>query len=315
MRDMDIRELDLNLLSALHALLEHESVSAAARALGVTQPAMSRTLQRLREALGDPLLVRAGRGVVPTERARALRAPVEEAVRAVRKVFAAPGAFDPATATGELVVALGDEAQVAFADAIVRAVWADAPGVDVRVRRLGAASIEEGRRGLLDLAIAPDLSVLPPIAGAVDYGELVAKPLYTRRFVVAGAARRWPGPLSLEAFLAARHVIVSFEGGGRGFVDELLAARGLSRRVALSVTSFTSAIQLVASTDLLATVPREILPDGEVVAHPPPIPVPPLPMLALWHPHRTTDPRHRFLREAVMRAVRERAARWATGVG
>lgn len=310
MEGIDLRGLDLNLLVALDRLLEHGNVTAAARDLGVTQPAMSRTLQRLRDALGDPLLVRVGRGVVPTDRARALRGPVTEALASVQRVFAPPDVFDPATARGEVAIALGDEAQVAFADAIVRAVWDAAPGVDVRVRRLSAASLDEGRRGVLDLAIAPDLAPLPAIAGAVPYDDFVARPVYTRRFVVA--RRPGQGPLSLDAYLAAAHVIVSFEGGARGFVDDLLAARGLSRRVAATVTSFPSAARLVATTDLVATLPEEIVHTApDLVAFPPPIELPTLAILCVWHPRRTPDARHRFFRELVMRAVRARAAGWS----
>ncbi len=316
MSDIDLRTLDLNLLLALDRLLAHGSVTDAARDLGVTQPAMSRTLQRLRDALGDPLFVRVGRGLVPTDRARALAEPLEESLAAVRRVFAPPQAFDPATDRGELVLALGEEAQVAFADAIVRAVWAQAPGIDVRVRVLSEASLDQGRRGQLDLAIAPDLSALPSRAGGVPTPDFVARPLYTRRFAVLRSART-PAPLDLDAYLAARHVIVSFEGGRRGFVDDLLATMGHTRRVAATVTSFPSAARLVAATDLVATMPEELayLEGGALVATPPPFDIPSLPMHLLWHARRTADPRHRVLREVVRRAVLGRVASWPSMPG
>lgn len=314
MEGVDLRNLDLNLLLALDAVLEHGSVTDAARSLGVTQPAMSRTLQRLREALGDPLLVRVGRGSVPTDRLRALRIPVTDALRALQRVFEPPEAFDPATARGELSLALGDEAQIAYADTILAAVWARSPAVDVRFRPLSAASLDEGRRGILDLAIAPDLSALPPGAGPVDFADFVVQRLYVRQFVVASSASRPRQPITLDEYLAASHVIVSFDGGGRGFVDDLLAERGLSRRVAASVTSFPSAVRLVARTDLLATVPEEVVHtvQADVVAAVPPIVLPSIPMLAVWHPRRTPDPRHRFFREVVASAIRERSGSWTT---
>jgi DNA-binding transcriptional LysR family regulator len=305
---IDLRALDLNLLVALDALLRQGNVTAAARDLGVTQPALSRTLQRLRDTLGDPLLVRVGRGVVPTDRARALAEPLADALRAVQRVFSPPDEFDPGTARGELTIGLGDEAQFAFADAIVGAIWAHAPHVDIRVRALTAASLDEGRRGVLDFAIGPDLSPLPAIAGSVDYRDFVVKHLYTRRFVVVSSARNPRRSLTLAQYLAAHHVIVGFDGGGRGFVDDLLAAEGHTRRVAATVTSFSSAVNLVANTDLLATVPLELVrvSNAAVVAVEAPFPLPTLPMLCVWHPRRTADPRHRFLREVVMRAVIER---------
>ncbi len=314
MDGVDLRGLDLNLLVALDRLLERRSVTAAARDLGVTQPAMSRTLTRLREAVGDPLLVRAGRGVVPTDRALALRGPTTEALRAAQRVFAPPDRFDPATATGTFALALGDEAQVAFADLIASALWAASPGLDVRIRPLSAVSLDDGRRGALDLAIAPDLAALPSVAGPVTYDEFVTRRLYGRRFVVAGAAARWTFPVPLEAWLAASHAIVSFEGGGRGFVDDLLAARGLRRRVAATVTSFPSLARLVARTELLAILPEEVArTSGEALAWgPPPLPVPELPMLAIWHPGRTPDARHRFYRERVASCVAERVSAWGS---
>lgn len=306
---MSLAALDLNLLVALDALLRLGSVTGAARELRLSQPAMSRTLQRLREVLGDPLFVRVGRGVVPTDRARVLAVPVSEALDAARRVFAPPPTFDPGTARGEFVIGLGDEAQVAFADAILAAVWASAPGVDLRIRRLTEASLDEGRRGTIDLAIGPDLAALPATAGAVDYSDFVAKRLYSRRFVIASRA---PGPFDIDAFCAARHVIVSFEGRGRGFVDDLLATLGRSRRVAASVTSFPSAASLVASSDLLGALPEEVVYTCAPGLHvsPPPFRVPELPMLLLWHPRQNADPRHQFLRERVAAAVTERVSRW-----
>jgi DNA-binding transcriptional LysR family regulator len=306
---MSLTALDLNLLVALDALLRLGSVTDAARELHLSQPAMSRTLQRLRDVLHDPLFVRVGRGVVPTERARALTVAVSDALDAARRVFAPPPTFDPATARGEFVLGLGDEAQVAFADAILAAVWAAAPGIDIRIRRLTEASLDEGRRGTIDLAIGPDLAALPATAGAVDYSDFVAKRLYTRRFVIASRA---PGPFDLDTFCAARHVIVSFEGGGRGFVDDLLAMIGRSRRVAASVTSFPSAASLIVSSDLLGALPEEVAytcaPGLHVSA--PPFDVPELPMLLLWHPRQNADPRHQFLRERVAASVVARVAGW-----
>lgn len=315
MQSIPLGDLDLNLMVALECLLRRRSVTAAARDLGLSQPATSRTLQRLRDALGDPLLVRVGRDLVPTDRALALEQPVADALRAARRVFAPPTAFDPATATGELHIALGDEAQVALADAIVAALRTATPGIDVRIRPLTVATVDEGRRGVIDLAIAPDLSALPALAGAPDLSDFVVQPLYRRRFVVASARKRPRLDLDLDAYVAASHVIVSFEGGGRGFVDDILATLGRSRRVAVSLTSFLSAASLIAATDLIGTMPEEVvhLHRETLVACTPPLPLPDVPILAVWHPRRTADPRHRFLREVVKGAIRQRASEWLPG--
>ncbi len=298
---MDLRSVDLNLLVVLERLLARGSVTAAARDLRLSQPAVSRSLERLRELFADPLLVRSGRGLVPTPRAQSLSAPLAEALTATRAVFHAHPSFDPAQAQGEFTLALGDELIAGFGPAIACAVWAAAPGVDLRVRRLGVESVEHGRLGLVDLAITPDLGPLPARAGGVDLGEFHARRLYTRRFCVAWSPRHPRPPPDLDAYCAARHVIVSFEGGGIGFVDDLLAASGRRRRVAASVPSFTAAAALVAATDLLATLPSEAA--VGLCTAPPPLTLPELPVLLAWHPRLHADPRHRFLRERVAAAV------------
>ena len=313
MTRIDLRGLDLNLLVVLERVLARESVGAAATDLGLSQPAVSRSLQRLRDALGDPLLMRVGHEMVPTERAKALAGPVAFALEAARRVFEPPDAFVPALAGGTLVIAMGDEAQVSLGDAIFAGVWAACPGVDLRVTALSAATVEQGRRGEIDLAIAPDLRGLPLIAGAPDTSEYVHRSLYTRRFVVAEAAGRSGAPMDLERWLAASHVIVSFEAGGRGFVDELLEARGLRRRVAASVTSFMAAARLVAATDLVCVIPEEVAWTVGVplTVHPSPLPLPSIPIQMLWHPRLASERRHRFLRDRVAEAVGARAAAWA----
>jgi DNA-binding transcriptional LysR family regulator len=310
---MSMPPFDLNLLVALDRLLATGSVTTAAKEIGVTQPAMSRALRRLRDATGDPLFVRVGRGVVATERALALREPVAEALAAARRVFDRPRPFDPKTATGEVKIALGDETQVAFSDAILEELWRSAPRLDVRVRRLAYETLDEARRGIVDLAIAPDLSVLPATAGRVDYSDFVARPLYKRRFLVASSPRHPRPRLSLAEYAAADHLVVGPEASGRGFVDDLLEERGLTRRVAATVTSFTNGAHVVARTKLIATLPEEVLRAAAVrlVVTRPPLPIPLLPMLLIWHPRFTTDPRHRFVREVVVRAVGARAPRRA----
>ncbi len=306
---MDLRQVDLNLLVAFERVLSLGSVTLAAKDLGVTQPAMSRTLQRLRDSLGDPLFVKVGRSLVPTDRARALQEPLTEALQAVGRVLEPPSDFDPKTATGTFTLALGEEAQVAFVDTIVKAIWAEAPNIDVRVRPLAYQTLEDGRRGIVDVAICPEFSALP--GPKVDLSEMVQKKLYTRSFVVV-RARRHPKRLTLSQYAAASHVIIASDGAGRAFVDDMLEALGQRRRVAATVTSFPIAARLVANTDLVATLPADVVHTSglELVAHTPPFSIPRIPMMLLWHPRRTSDARHRFLRTLVHDAVRDRAATW-----
>jgi DNA-binding transcriptional LysR family regulator len=306
---MNLREADLNLLVAFERLLALGSVTRAARELGVTQPAMSRTLQRLRDSLGDPLFVRVGRTLVPTDRAKALQEPLGEALRAVGRVLEQPPAFDPKSATGTFTLALGEEAQVAFVETIVETIWAAAPGIDVRVRPLALQTLEDGRRGIVDVAICPEFSALP--GPRVDLSEMVQKKLYTRSFVVV-RSRRHSKRLTLARYAAASHVIVASDGAGRAFVDDMLEELGYRRRVAATVTSFPIAARLVASTNLVATMPEDVVRTSglELVAHAPPFTIPRIPVMLLWHPRRTPDARHRFLRTLVHDAVRRRTASW-----
>ena len=309
MEGMNLGQIDLNLLVAFERVLALGSVTRAAKELGITQPAMSRTLQRLRDALGDPLFVKVGRTLVATDRARALQEPLTEALRAVGRVLEPPPVFDPKTATGTFTLALGEEAQVAFVDTIVTTIWSQAPNIDVRVRPLGYQTFEDARRGAVDVAICPEFSALP--GPKVDFSELVQKRLYTRSFVVA-RSRRHPKRLSLAQYAAASHVIIASDGSGRAFIDDMLEELGHRRRVAATVTSFPIAARLVADTDLVATLPEDVVRTSglALTAHTPPFAIPQLPVLLLWHPRRTPDARHRFLRTLVHDAVRERAASW-----
>ncbi len=299
-------DVDLNLLLVLERLLSRQSVSEAARDLGLSPSATSRALQRLRDTLGDELLVRAGNRLVPTELARELVGPASRAVEAAREVFGRERTLDPSEATGDFVVALGAELQQALLPGIYEHVRAAAPGVDLRVRELSMQTADEGRRDLVHLAIGPDLSVLPSVPGLPDLEEFVRRDLYERRFVVVGSKTAWPQAPDLPQYLAADHAIVAADADGRGFMDDLLAKRGLSRRVACTVTSFAAVLALVRATRVLALVPSEIL--GEelgsgLAQHAPPIPVPAMAMRLLWHPRHTTQPRHRALRSLVAAAV------------
>jgi DNA-binding transcriptional LysR family regulator len=305
---MDLAALDLNLLLALDRLLETGSVTSAARQLGITQPAMSRTLARLRDATGDPLFVREGRTLVPTPRARSLAPDVAAALEAARRVFAHPETFDPRTARGEVRIAIGDETQAAFADAILTALWRRAPGLDVRIRALSLSSLAESRRGEIDLGLTPDLSGLPPGQRGPDLSELVTRRLYVRRFVVVSSPRHPVRRWTLARYAAANHLVAGPEATGRGFVDDLLEALGHRRRVAAAMTSFRTAAQVVARTDLIATLPDDVIRTAgiELVVAKPPLPLPQLPMMLVWQPRHTTDARHRFLRETVAAAILSR---------
>ena len=300
-------DVDLNLLLVLERVLHRESVALAAQDLGLSPSATSRALQRLREALADPLLVRSGNRLTPTERAAALLAPASRAVEAARQVFLANRTFDPNRSSGEIVLGLGDELQQALFPALFERLHAEAPGIDVRIRGLSMQSADEGRRDALHLAIAPDLTVIGTIRGLPDVSDMVRQRLYQRRFVVIGAAEAWPEAPDLDAYAAAEHAIMTDEAGDRGFYDDVLANHGRSRRVTCSLTSFAAIASLVRTSRLLALLPAEVLPTfgHGLVAYPPPVPIPAMDMCLMWHPRHTTQPRHRFVRRIVAEVAEE----------
>jgi DNA-binding transcriptional LysR family regulator len=299
-------DLDLNLLRALDRLLTSGSVSVAARSLGIGQPAMSKQLERLRQVTQDPLLVRAGRTMVLTERALALKPAVQDALVAVEAALRAPARFDPSSAQGSFALAVGEESLAVLAVPLTRLFRAQVPGIDLRLRQLRRESLTELDAGRLDLVVMPDLRPLPGFS-VPDVSRFVARPLFDERFVVISAdRRRW----TLSRFLQAAHVLPAPLGENDvGTVDTLLARQGLKRRVVLTVPSFEAAVRVVAGSDLIATVPSRLAKAlGGTFQAPPPLELPELRINMLWHPRLTTDPRHAFVRTLLPRAVGQEAS-------
>lgn len=289
--------IDLNLIVALHALLEEHSVTAAARRVGLSQPAMSHALARLRDHLGDPLLIRSGRSMVPTARAAALLPAVRRAVAELEQLL---GASD--VAPGALQISLrlvaDDAVGTTWLPELVRELASVAPGVELDVLPRGAPGRKAlVRRGEADLAVG-DFSG----AGL----DLCRAPLYDDRWV---CVVRSDHPLarapSARAFAALPHLIVSPTGGRRGLVDVALERIGLERRVPLAVPHFATALAVVQATDHVLTTHGRL-----IEAHPlqlrafsPPVALPPIVVSMLWHPRTDPDPVHRWFRGVVSRVA------------
>lgn len=301
---MDLARVDLNLLVALDRLLTHLSVTRAAASLGVGQPALSKTLEKLRDLFEDDLMIRSGHTMVRTPRANELHPKVRAALEAVDEALRPAAPFDPKTARGVVPLALGDDAQSALLVPLALALRREAPGLDLRVRGLNYDLPDLIERGTVHLAVVPDLQRLPGMP-VPDLSRFVVKPLYRERFVVAS---RQPRRFSLKSFTAADHVLVAPTSTTElGFVDKLLADQGLSRRVALTVTTFHQAIEVVAQSDLIATLPARAVRMSlrKIHAARPPLRLPELDALMVWHPRSTTDARHRFARDLIKRVVSE----------
>lgn len=289
---------DLNLLITLDVLLAEGSVAGAARRLRLSPSAMSRALARLRETTGDPLLVRAGRRLVPTPRAIELRDPVSRLVQDARAVLRPVEALDPARLARSFVLRTSEGFVENFGAALIARVGAEAPGVRLRFLPKPDKDSAPLRDGLVDLETG--------VIGRATAPELRVQALFRDRFI--GVVREGhplcTGEVTPARYAAGRHVLVARQGVERGPVDEALKAVGLERQVATTVGGFSTALALVRSTDLIASVPERhtgLLRAG-LFSFALPVPVPEITVSMLWHPRLDGDPAHRWLR-GVVRAV------------
>ena len=286
---------DFNLLLTLDAVLTEGSVARAARRLHLSPSAMSRALARLRETTGDPLLVRAGRGLVPTPRAIELRQRVSALVQEVEAVLRPSETLDLRTLDRTFVIRARDGFVENFGPALIARVAREAPAVRLCFVEKPNKESTALREGAVDLETG--------VIGTGTGPEIRAQALFTDRFI--GVVR--PGhPLAAgdpaaSLYAAASHIAVSRRGRERGPVDAAMAAHGVERRIATIVGTFSAAIALVRTTDLVATVPEQQtgnLRDG-LHSFTLPLPVPSLTVALLWHPRQDADPAHRWLRTVV----------------
>jgi len=290
---------DLNLLVTLEALLAEGSVAGAARRLHLSPSAMSRALARLREATGDPLLVRAGRGLVPSPRALELRERVGTLVHEAQAALRPARRLELRRLARTFTLRTSEGFAETFGPGLIARVADKAPGVRLRFVAKADRDAAPLREGAVDLETG--------IVGPATAPELRTQALFRDRFV-AVVGRGHPlarGPLTPERFAAARHVGVARRGADRPApVDEALAAHGLARDVAAIVGGFATALALARTTGLVATVPERHtagLREGlRTLALP--VDVPPITISLLWHPRMEGDAAHRWLRGCVREA-------------
>jgi DNA-binding transcriptional LysR family regulator len=286
---------DLNLLVTLDVLLSEGSVAGAARRLRLSPSAMSRALARLRETTGDPLLVRAGRGLVLTPRAQALRDEVGRLVQDAGHVLRPFDDVDPATIARVFALRVTDGFVENYGPALLARLDRDAPGVRLRFMQKVNKDSTPLREGLIDLEIG--------VIGEETGPEIRTRALFRDRFV--GAVRTGhplaAGGLTAARYAACRHVSVSRRGRERGAIDAALAPLGLERPVAVLVGSFATALALARASDLVANVPERHtarLRDG-MHTFDLPVATPALTVSMMWHPRMDADPAHRWLRRWV----------------
>ncbi len=302
MRLPHLSSLDLNLLLALHALIEHGAVGRAAAAVGLSQPAMSRALGRLRAHLGDPILVRAGRGMRPTPRALALAEPLRGALTALDALVGDRPGFTPATARRTFRLATFDYGAAVVIPPLIARLRAGAPGVTVQVRSAREDVVGALEAGTVDVAVLPR----PAAAAGVVWSKL-----FDERFVCVVAADhpRVARRLTLDQYCALGHVVVAPQGRPGSPIDAWLAARGRQRQVVAQVADFLVAPLVAARSDLIATTPARIarqLADLALATHAPPLPVPGFSVGLAWHERCRADAGHAWFRREVAAAARGR---------
>jgi len=295
---VNIAALNLNLLPVLDALLAERSVSRAGARLGLSQPAVSNALAQLRALLGDPLLVRGPRGMVPTERALALAGPLGAALSALAQGLEPAQAFEPAQAERSFTILTSDFVAFALLPRLLARLEREAPRVRLQIRAWQDHRVPPDlERGDADLAIGLTRT-LPP--GHRD------EQLFFDRFV-AVVRKAHPavrgGKLTLGAYVKQRHIRVSSQPDGRGAVDVALAERGLTRTVALRVSHFLLVPAILMATDYVAAL-------SELVARPfaevwplrifkVPVAVPTAWVRAIWHERTHASAAHVWLRRVV----------------
>jgi DNA-binding transcriptional LysR family regulator len=299
---MDIRAVDLNLLKAFDALMHERAVTRAAGRIGLSQPAMSHALSRLRGLFADDLFVRSQSGMEPTAHAREIAPLVSSAIESIEAALNLGAGFDAATSTGIFTAGMAEYAEVALVGRLAGAFAEQAPGATLRLLPLNGAPVAERlERGALDVAVA-HLRTLP---AAVESRTLVRDP-----FVVVMrqghplAART----LSIEAYAAQRHILVSPRGETSGAIDRILMDFGLRRRIALLVATYLAVPAALAASDLIATVPRraalQIAAGAAIEILPLPIDFAASVSMA-WHRRAAADPAQLWFRSLLIAAATE----------
>ncbi len=288
---------DLNLLIALDALLQEESVVGAARRMNLSPPAMSRTLARIRVVFGDPILVLAGRKMVPTPRAQELRDPVHGIVSQALGVMQPVGESAMRTLRRSFTIRANDSFLVAFGAQLARQLSEAAPEVSLRFAPEVGDDDDALRAGHVDLFIGATEALDPEVRVQVLLKTMIVGVARDDHAIFADA-------ITPERFAAVDQIVVSRRGRLHGPIDTALAALNLRRRIALTAPTFSTALLLLAGNDLVLPLPDLYLLEGRHIpagmrAFPIPLDLPPVTVRQAWHPRFENDPAHRWLREMV----------------
>jgi DNA-binding transcriptional LysR family regulator len=302
MHEGNINNLDLNLLIALEALLEEVSVSKAALRVNLSQPAMSRALDRLRHALKDPLLVRAGRGMTLTPRAESLIDPMRDTMARVRNLMA-PNEFVPAEATDTFKIMSMDYVFEFMMPRVLEKLFQQAPNISVDFIPISPSAFDQVRAGEIDLVIGV-LDDGPKLDNVYDDDLMMDRLVCIMRknHPLAGET------LTLERFSSASHGLLSLTGRGGGIIDRKLAPLGLKRHISLRIPHLSTAQAIISSTDVIMSVPErfaETLDDSTFITQelPKELGLKPFKISQIWHDRFHQDPARKWLRSMVRQCL------------
>lgn len=294
---MQLKDIDLNLLVVFHELLQQGRVARVAEKLGLSQPAVSNALARLRKLTDDALFVRTPAGMQPTPFAQQLTDPVAQALGSIHKALNQRTVFAPDHSERVFTIGMTDIGEIYFLPRLMDALAQAAPGVSVSTVRNAAIKLkEEMEAGHVDLAIG----LLPQLKSG-----FFQRKLFTQRYVCLFRQGHSldKHKLSLQEFSAAEHVVVVSPGTGHGKVDELLKRSGITRKVRLSVPHFVAVGHILRHSNMVATVPERLAQalvepfDLSYAAHPAKIPL--IAINVFWHAKVHQDPVNQWLRSLV----------------
>ncbi len=301
----NLRRFDLNLLVAFDILVAERSVTAAARRMGIGQPAMSNALSRLRDMFNDPLLIRTSSGLQPTGRALDLVEPVSRILAELREEVFSTRAFDPGTDKRTFRIGLSDQAEAAIMQDVLQAVRRDAPGVRVVAR---SVEMRFGAELLTTSAIDLAVGYFPEVEAGLE-----AVTLYHETFVCLYDAQACgiKPPLSLDDYTALPHILVSLRGEPFGHVDELLQAVGRRRNIVYTTPHFLAVPFLLHGFRAVSALPRRLAENcadaAGLAVCALPLPSKGYDICMAWHRRTSSDPAQTWLRDVVATVGRSRA--------
>lgn len=297
---LNLRSIDLNLLPVFDAIMEAGQLSLAATRLGMSQPAISAALQRLRHTLDDELFIRTRQGMEPTPRARELHQQLAPQLTLLRDTLDPKGRFDPATSERRFTLISVDYFEVVVLPPLLARIQQQAPGVMLEVVTASDQMNEQLKKGHADMAID---------AFVHDDDRLQREVMLEEKLVVVARKAHpvFKGRCSKKQFLEAQHVVLP-DRNRRLPLDQILNAPGWQRRTGARVTQFSSMLATAAGSDMIATVPERLArhyasPMGlQIMAFP--VDVPPVPIYVVWPPALERDPAHRWLRQQLAHTLK-----------